>query len=156
MVTRTRSLARRGDAGSRRGGATPGVSTRAGSARRANRESRAKAISQREVLRDVMLSAGSCNTWLTLRELSRITRYGEASISAQLRHLRKRKHGGFVIEKRARVAGAAGRWPHQPKWEYRLGGSRTVEDILCWRTPALLRNAINAARILDVHQIEAT
>jgi hypothetical protein len=36
-----------------------------------------------------MLSAGACETWLTLVELSRVTHYGEASISAQLRHLRK-------------------------------------------------------------------
>jgi hypothetical protein len=35
------------------------------------------------VLCDVMLSAGGCETWLTLVELSRMTHYGEASISAQ-------------------------------------------------------------------------
>jgi len=44
---------------------------------------------QRDVLCDVMLSAGACETWLKLVELSRVTHYGEASISAQLRHLRK-------------------------------------------------------------------
>ncbi len=31
---------------------------------------------QRDVLCDVMLSAGSCETWLTLVELSRMTQYG--------------------------------------------------------------------------------
>jgi hypothetical protein len=38
---------------------------------------------QRDVLCDAMLSAGVCETWLTLVELSRVTHYGEASISAQ-------------------------------------------------------------------------
>jgi hypothetical protein len=44
---------------------------------------------QRDVLRDVMLSAAECVTWLTLEELARMTSYPPASISAQLRHLRK-------------------------------------------------------------------
>lgn len=57
---------------------------------------------QREVICDVMRSAAECNTWLTLRELARLTRYGEASISAQLRHLRKPHCGGFAVEKRPR------------------------------------------------------
>ena len=42
---------------------------------------------QRETLCDVMLSAAQCDTWLTLQELALLTHYGEASISAQLRHL---------------------------------------------------------------------
>jgi hypothetical protein len=49
---------------------------------------------QRDVLRDVMLTAGKYGAWMTLRELARLTRYGETSISAQLRHLRKTKCGG--------------------------------------------------------------
>jgi hypothetical protein len=68
-----------------------------------------------------MLSAGSCETWLTLEELSRVTKYGEASISAQLRHLRKPCYGGFVVEKRRReVAEVICRVEHGPVWEYRL------------------------------------
>lgn len=58
--------------------------------------------SQREIIRDVMLSAADCETWLTLGELRAITGYGEASISAQLRHLRKTENGGYSIEKRHR------------------------------------------------------
>src|SRR5260221_7760348 len=50
--------------------------------------------SQREVIRDVMLAAADCDTWLTLGELRALTRYGEAAISAQLRHLRKLQNGG--------------------------------------------------------------
>lgn len=64
------------------------------------RARRRKCPPQREVLRDVMLSAGECATWLTLDELAHITRYPPAGISAQLRHLRKPRHGGFRLEKR--------------------------------------------------------
>src|SRR5689334_15922840 len=58
--------------------------------------------SQREVIRDVMLSAADCETWMTLGELRALTRYGEASISAQLRHLRKAENGGYGVIKRHR------------------------------------------------------
>ena len=54
--------------------------------------------SQREVLRDVLLSATQCGSWLTLRELAQITQFGEASISAQLRHLRKPRYGSYVVK----------------------------------------------------------
>ena len=60
------------------------------------------APTQRDVLRDVMLAAGKYGAWMTLRELARLTRYGETSISAQLRHLRKAQCGGYVLEKRVR------------------------------------------------------
>lgn len=70
---------------------------------------------------DVMLAAGTCETWLTLVELGRLTHYGEASISAQLRHLRKPQYGGFVVEKRRReVAEVMCSVEHGPVWEYRL------------------------------------
>ncbi len=58
---------------------------------------------QVEVIRDVMLSASDCNTWLTLHEIAELTRYGEASISAQLRHLRKPTFGGYRVDKRRRI-----------------------------------------------------
>jgi len=61
---------------------------------------------QRDVLCDVMLSARQCETWLTLDELAKLTHYPPASISAQLRHLRKPEYGGFVVEKQPRVVGA--------------------------------------------------
>lgn len=76
---------------------------------------------QRQVLCDVMLSAGACETWLTLQELARLTCYGEASISAQLRHLRKPENGGFVVEKRRRRVEEELRGEeHGPVWEYQL------------------------------------
>jgi len=81
---------------------------------------------QMEVVRDVMHSAADCDAWLTLTEISRITRYGEASISAQLRHLRKSQHGGFRVEKRRRDSeetAAKSRESAPGKWEYRIGQS---------------------------------
>lgn len=67
--------------------------------------------SQREIIRDVMLSAAESDTWLTLGELRALTRYGEASISAQLRHLRKAENGGFDVGKRHREdAGTGAFW----------------------------------------------
>jgi hypothetical protein len=96
--------------------------------------------SQREIIRDVMLSAAECETWLTLGELRALTRYGEASISAQLRHLRKTENGGYEVVKRHREGvsavrpGADGRG--ECVWEYRISrgeggpgfaGSGTVE-----------------------------
>jgi hypothetical protein len=57
---------------------------------------------QVEVIRDVMLSASDCDTWLTLHEIAELTRFGEASISAQLRHLRKATFGGYRVQKRRR------------------------------------------------------
>jgi hypothetical protein len=80
--------------------------------------------SQREIIRDVMISAADCETWLTLGELRALTRYGEASISAQLRHLRKTENGGYDVIKRHRE----GATPERPGtdgrgeciWEYRI------------------------------------
>jgi len=45
---------------------------------------------QREILQEVLLCAARYDVWMTLEELAHKTRYPEASISAQLRHLRKR------------------------------------------------------------------
>ena len=80
--------------------------------------------SQREVIRDVMLAAAICDTWLTLGELRALTKYGEASISAQLRHLRKIENGGYEVVKRHRE-GAIGAQPGvdgrgECVWEYRV------------------------------------
>jgi hypothetical protein len=84
--------------------------------------SRARYIvpTQRDVLRDVMLTAGKYGAWMTLHELARLTRYGETSISAQLRHLRKAKCGGYVLEKRVRKPEVLSSEEHFVVWEYRL------------------------------------
>ena len=76
---------------------------------------------QRDVLCDVMLSARQCETWLTLDELAKLTHYPPASISAQLRHLRKPEFGKFVVEKRPRVAGKILRGEDfGTVWEYQM------------------------------------
>ena len=81
---------------------------------------------QRDVLCDVMLAAGQCETWLTLHELARLTGYGEASVSAQLRHLRKPEYGGFLVEKQQRAVDEIVRSSGGPVWEYRLRRGRRV------------------------------
>jgi len=55
--------------------------------------------------------------WFTLDELHHITNDPHASISAQLRHLRKEKFGAYNIEKRPRGDRSNG------LWEYRLWGA---------------------------------
>jgi hypothetical protein len=52
--------------------------------------------------------------WRTLAEIARQTRDPEASISAQLRHLRKERFGSHSVERRNRGDRAQG------LWEYRL------------------------------------
>jgi hypothetical protein len=100
---------------------------------------RERVLTQLEVIRDVMLSAAECAEafalrpyrllwdpatlaenagWMTLRELGELTNYGEASISAQLRHLRKKRFGGYIVDKRRRGLARHG------AWEYRIAGRR--------------------------------
>ena len=109
---------------------------RASAAPRAGEYDARRLRSQRETIRDVMLSAAECETWLTLGELRALTRYGEASISAQLRHLRKAENGGYEVVKRHREGAS----PERPGtdgrgecvWEYRLtrgaSGERAEEQ----------------------------
>ncbi len=71
---------------------------------------------QRETLLTVLRMAAGYEQWLTLAELAEKTRFPPASISAQLRHLRKALYGGWVVEKRRRE------WvKEEVVWEYRLG-----------------------------------
>lgn len=51
--------------------------------------------------------------WRTLDEIAQLTGDPPASVSAQLRHLRKERFGKHTIEKRRRSQGL---------WEYRMGG----------------------------------
>ena len=87
---------------------------------RGTSRARGMVATQREILRDVMLAAGKYGAWMTLRELARLTRYGETSISAQLRHLRKAQCGGYMLEKRVRKAEVVSSEEHFVVWEYRL------------------------------------
>lgn len=49
----------------------------------------------------------------TLREISSETEDPEASISAQLRHLRKRRFGSHIVNRRSRGDRIAGLWEYQ-------------------------------------------
>jgi hypothetical protein len=51
--------------------------------------------------------------WRTLAEIRAVTGDPEASISAQLRHLRKPRFGEFVISKRRRGEGRRGLFEYQ-------------------------------------------
>ena len=51
--------------------------------------------------------------WVTLAQISNSTGYPEASISARIRDLRKRKFGAHLVEARRKKAGKG-------TWEYRL------------------------------------
>jgi hypothetical protein len=74
---------------------------------------------QRETLLTVLRLAAEYERWVTLAELAASTRFPPASISAQLRHLRKEHYGGWVIEKRRRE------WVQEEVvWEYRLAEGR--------------------------------
>ena len=59
---------------------------------------------QRETLLTVLRLAARYEQWVTLAELAGKTKYPPASISAQLRHLRKAHHGGYHVEKRHRCS----------------------------------------------------
>ncbi|QFZ84580.1 hypothetical protein GFK26_18300 [Variovorax paradoxus] len=53
------------------------------------------------------------STWRTLGELSEATGDPEASVSAQLRNLRKVEYGSFVVERRRRGLATTGLWEYQ-------------------------------------------
>lgn len=54
------------------------------------------------------------DSWLTLDEIHDLTGDPQASISAQIRHLRKKRFGSHVIDKRRRGL------PKLGLWEYHL------------------------------------
>lgn len=61
---------------------------------------------QLDVIKHFMLAGG----WRTLKQISLATRAPEASASAQLRHLKKSRFGGYDVQKRRKNNG----------WEYRV------------------------------------
>ena len=79
---------------------------------------------QLESIRDLMLSTSRRGSWLTLTEIAERTEFGATSISAQLRHLRKRRFGGYLVAKRRRrLRAAAGA---RAFWEYGVFAGRAV------------------------------
>lgn len=58
-------------------------------------------------------SAMEDGTWRTLHEIEAITNDPPASISAQLRHLRKAKFGGYTVNRRTRGGRSEGLYEYQ-------------------------------------------
>ena len=95
---------------------------------------------QLEVIRELMLASSDRDEWLTLAEIAMQTEFGEASISAQLRHLRKPRHGRYRVEKRRRrldaskmsadecVSVAGGLWEYQV---FSLGIRNGLQSLHC-------------------------
>jgi hypothetical protein len=94
---------------------------------------------QLEAIRELMLAASKRGEWLTLAEIAEPTEFGEASISAQLRHLRKPQHGAYCVEKRRRRSGTDGPLSTQAHgaalfaacdalWEYRVFTTNGAHD----------------------------
>jgi hypothetical protein len=71
-----------------------------------------------QILRIFFLMRDSA--WRSLPEIAASTGDPEASISAQLRHLRKERFGSHTIEKRRRGDESSG------LWEYRMTVNRTA------------------------------
>jgi DNA-binding transcriptional regulator GbsR (MarR family) len=67
---------------------------------------------QMDRIREVMLMASAANKWMTLGEIEQVTRYPQASISAQLRHLRKESFGAYIVKKRRREPAYKGIWEY--------------------------------------------
>lgn len=63
----------------------------------------------------------SDGNWRTLRKIAEFLGYPEASVSAQLRHLRKPEFGAYLVEKR-RLSGGL--------WEYRVTQQPMRQDDL--------------------------
>lgn len=77
---------------------------------------------QMDRIRFVMLDG----RWRTLLEIQGETGDPEASVSAQLRHLRKPQFGAYVVEKRRRI-------PKCGLWEYKVSlGEPGVQVALGW------------------------
>ena len=66
---------------------------------------KARLSTQFTTIRDYMVSQARVGRWLTLGEINAALGYPEASISAQLRHLRKPSCGSYQVDKRRRGNG---------------------------------------------------
>lgn len=64
---------------------------------------------QTKRIHDLMIDG----VWRTLAEIEAITGYPQASVSAQLRHLKKSRFGGHILTKRRR-------YENKGVWEYEL------------------------------------
>jgi hypothetical protein len=62
------------------------------------RHDQARLMDQHQRIRALMLDG----VWRTIQEIARLTGDPQASVSAQLRHLRKERFGGFVVDRQKR------------------------------------------------------
>jgi len=83
-------------------------------------EDKPRLAKQLDVVREFMLEMSQNpsqnpreEVWLTLQAIANVTGFPQASVSADLRHLRKAVNGGYKVEKRRR--GDRG-----GLWEYRV------------------------------------
>ncbi len=74
-----------------------------------SKKDQARLSKQHERIRDLMVDGH----WRTLDEIAQITLDPAASVSAQLRHLRKERFGAYNVEKRRREG-------HSGLFEYRV------------------------------------
>lgn len=92
--------------------------------------------------------------WRTLGEIEELTSYGQASISAQLRHLRKDRFGSHIVNKRNRGEREKGLFEYQlinpdtngdnlPKQELHIDKQISVQS-----KKDRINNALNAFREL--------
>lgn len=82
---------------------------------------------QHERIRDWMLAQ---NAYKTLPEIHQALGFPETSISAQLRHLRKRQFGSYRVWKRRRKSGRGG------TWEYKILPAEKPATLLLFAEPA--------------------
>lgn len=85
---------------------------------------------QHEDIKNLMLDGN----WRTLREIRLALHYPEASISAQLRHLRKPRFGSYVVDRRRRG----------PFYEYRVTARASSSQD---RIGQAIRRAINVTQL---------
>ena len=74
---------------------------------------------QMEKIKQYMLG---CEGWKTLFEIEQSTGYSQASISAQLRHLRKKKFGEYNVSKKRREYNGE----EKGTWEYSVREKHSV------------------------------
>ena len=60
-------------------------------------QDRERLTKQHEVIKNLMLDG----VWRTLDQIAKITGFPPASVSAQLRHLRKPRFGSYIVDRRS-------------------------------------------------------
>jgi hypothetical protein len=80
-------------------------------------------MDQMKRILNLMLAMSKEDKWVTLEDIEMVLDYPQASISAQLRHLRKARFGGYQVLKR-RVFG---------HWEYQIREPLKTDDFITYK-----------------------